>query len=117
MFGFLFLGLLILLTMGLIGEVDLNRRGTYCIDYEINQDPQLCERDTLKIVLHHSEVVALSTVIVVLPAVAFVYLCLVALHLIPPVDAAGDGRRRTMVIRVEYGKGRTKADVGWATKL
>lgn len=72
--------------MGLIGEVDLNRGGTYCIDCQINEDPQLCDRDYLKIVLHHSEIVALSTAIVVLPAVAFVYPCLVACHLVPPAD-------------------------------
>ena len=46
----------------------------------------MCERDYLKITLLHSTVVALSTMIVVLPVVAFVYLCFVALHLIPPVD-------------------------------
>lgn len=89
LFGFLFLGLSVVLTMGLIGEVDLNRGGTYCIDYEINKDPQACDRDTLKIVLHHLEVVALSTAIVVLPAAAFVTLCLMACRFVPAVEGRG----------------------------
>lgn len=90
LFGFLFLGLFVLLTMGLIGEFDLNTGGIYCLDRQINEDPQLCDRDYRKIILHHLEMVGLSTVIVVLPAVAFVYLCLVACHFVPPRDGRRD---------------------------